>query len=125
MPRITHTPTGAYPTPSPVHHLDLEAAASELLARLPGHGRQSQSLARESGTSLVLMAMEAGDQVAEHSARGVVTIQALHGKGVISAAGAQYPLQRGQVVMLQPEVRHSIAASERSVFLLTVTGGDE
>jgi quercetin dioxygenase-like cupin family protein len=125
MPRTTHTPAGAHPAPAQVHHLDLETAADELTARLAGHGRQSQSLARESGTSLVLMAMEAGDQVAEHSARGVVTIQALRGEGVVSADGRQYPLGKGQVVMFQPGVRHSIAADQRSVFLLTVTGGDE
>jgi hypothetical protein len=61
MPRTTHKPAGKYPEHAELHHLDLEAAADELLGRLPGSRRQSESLAREAGVSLVMMAMEAGD----------------------------------------------------------------
>ena len=123
MARTTHTPTGKYPQHTPVHHIDLEAAADELLARLPGNRRQSESLAREAGVSVVMMAMEAGDAIHEHSAQGVVAVQALRGRIMLTSDGDTVGVAPRQMVLFQPGVRHSVQAEERSVFLLTVTGG--
>jgi quercetin dioxygenase-like cupin family protein len=123
MPRTSHTPTGKFPQHTRAHHIDLEAAADDLLARLPGNRRQSQSLAREAGVSVVMMAMEEGDALAEHSAEGVVTVQALRGRISVVAGEDVADLAPRQMVLFQPGVRHSVRADERSVLLLTVTGG--
>ncbi|MEX0783908.1 MAG: cupin domain-containing protein [Dehalococcoidia bacterium] len=125
MPRTTHTPSGKYPEHTQVHHLDLEAAADDLLARLPGNRRQSESLAREQGVSVIMMAMEEGDALKEHSAAGVVTVQLLRGQVAVGANGEVMDLAPRQMVLFQPGVRHSVEARERSVILLTVTGGEQ
>ena len=124
MPTTTRTPSGKFPERGPVHHLDLEAAADELLEQLPGNRRKSESLAREAGVSLVMMALEEGDALNEHAADGVVTVQLLRGRTTLTAEGETVTLQPRQMALFQPGIRHSVRADERSVILLTVTGGE-
>ncbi len=123
MPTTTQTPTGEFPKSSTAHHLDLEAMADTLVARLPGNRRQTQSLARESGVSLLMMAMESGDVLDKHSAAGVVTVQLLRGGVTMSVSGEVFELSPGQAVLIQPGVEHDVRANQQSVILLTVTGG--
>jgi quercetin dioxygenase-like cupin family protein len=123
MPQTTHQPAGEYPHPSPAHHLDLDEVATQLLSRLPGQGRQTRNIARESGVSLLVMALEQGNSLPEHSADGVVLVQVLRGHTYLEAAGQSLDLRPGQVLMFQPGVRHDIRAVEQSVVLLTITGG--
>lgn len=125
MPKTTHIPTGKYPEPSPTHALDLEGIADRLTAELPGSRRKTESLARESGVSLIMMAMEGGDEIKEHGAEGVVTVQVLRGHAILSTDGQPFDLRPGQLMLFQPAVRHNVRAEEQSVLLLTVTGGAE
>lgn len=115
-------PAGEYPSAAQVHLLDLELEADRLLAELPGHGRRTRTLAREGGVSLVLMAMEGGDMVKEHSADGSVTAHLLRGHATLTAAGEAIDVLEGQVVMFAPGVRHDVRAEAQSVLLLTVSG---
>lgn len=124
MPRTTQSPTGEYPKPARVHKLDLESLAAGLLAKLPGHRRQGETVAREGGVSLVMMAMEAGDALAAHSAPGVVTVQLLSGHAVLVAGHETVDMRTGQLAMFQPGISHDLRAEEQSVVLLMVTGGD-
>ena len=119
----SHIPTGTYPAHAEVHLLDLEQAADELIARLPGNRRQTETLAREGGVSVVLMAMEAGDELDEHSVASSVTIHLLRGHATFKANGENRSLRPGQVMLLQPAVRHALRAEAQSVVLLTITGG--
>jgi len=125
MPKTTRVPTGAYPKPATVHLLDLSLEADRLMAKLPGHRRQTESLAREAGVSVIMMAMEAGDILKEHSADGVVTIHLVRGHADLAADGKTHDLRPGQMVMLQPGVRHDVHAAEQSVVLLTVAEGND
>lgn len=124
MPETTHTPAGNYPASRPVHHIDLDAKANELLGALGGRGRKTESLAREAGISLLLMAMEPGDRLDQHSADGVVTVQLLQGHAVLETDEGRVDLHPQEVVLFQPGIRHDIRAEERSAVLLTVTGGE-
>lgn len=118
----SHVPTGNYPAPAPIHPLDLEATADRLLAKLPGHRRQTESLARESGTSIVMMAMEGGDEIKEHSAGGPVAIHILRGQIQLTAEGQTYDLRPNQLVFMQPDVRHDLHANTQAVVLLSISG---
>ena len=123
MPEVTKMPTGEYPKSAKSHHLNLEAAAAELKAKLPGSRRQTKSLARESGVSVIMMAMEAGDAIEEHSAPGVVTVQLVDGHAILVADGETFDLRPGEMLLFQPGVVHNVRAEEQSVVVLTVTGG--
>jgi len=116
-----HIPSGDYPAHETAHVIDLEAAADRLIARLPGHRRQAETLAREGGASLVLMALEAGDVIQDHSAGGAVGVQLLRGFAVVTADSRSFELRPGQLVFMQPNVRHGVEAREQSVVLLTLS----
>ena len=116
-------PTGTFPAHEPVHFLDLETTADRLIGELPGHRRRTETLARERGVSVVLMAMEAGDAIEEHSAKGPVSVHLLRGHASLQANEHDHELRPGQLLLIQPEVRHDLRALEQSVVLLTVSGG--
>jgi quercetin dioxygenase-like cupin family protein len=125
MPETTQTPTGQYPKSQPAHHLDLEKEADRLLTGLPNHERKTQNLAREGGVSLVLMAIEAGDVIREHSTPGSTVVQVVRGHVTLTADGKAISLRPGEAVLFQPALRHDLRAEEQSVVLLTVTGGEK
>jgi quercetin dioxygenase-like cupin family protein len=118
-----HIPSGNYPAHAASHVLDIETTADRLLAELPGHGRRAETLAREGGVSIVMMAMEAGDAIEEHSAPGPVSVHLLRGQVQVTANGDTAQIGPGQVVFMQPNVRHSVEADTQAVVLLTVSGG--
>ncbi len=118
----SHIPQGNYPSHGPAHLLDLEQTADRLLAQLPGNRRQTETLAREAGSSVVLMALEAGDAIQEHSAGGPVSVHLLRGHATLTAGDNAFDLRPGQLVFMQPNVRHAIQAEEQSVVLLTLSG---
>lgn len=125
MPDTTHIPAGDFPSKAPVHHLDLEAEAHKLLEKLPGHRRQTRNLAREAGVSVLMMAMETGDNLQDHAANGVVTVQLLSGHAVLTSDTQHVDLRKGHLAVFQPGVRHDVTAKEQSVLLLMITGGNE
>ncbi len=104
---------------------DLLQAADRLLAKLPGNARQSESIAREGSVSVVMMAMEAGDALKEHSAPGAVVVQLLRGHAILTAGGKSFDLRPAEMIVMRPGVRHDVRAEEQSVLLLTVTGSEE
>lgn len=123
MPETSHQPSGNYPHPASVHHVDLNTTADRLLAGLAESGRNSENVARESGVSLVLMALAEGDTLDEHAAPGVVTVQVLRGSVRLESGDSAQSLTPGHLVMLQPAVAHRHIAESQAVVLLTVTGG--
>ncbi len=125
MPRTTREPTGDFPKAEQVHHLDLRADAERLISGLAGRRRNSENLARESGVSVVMMAMEAGDTLSAHSAPGVVSIHVLRGRAIISSGDRTFDLTEGEMLLFQPAIVHDLRAVEQTVILLTVTGGDD
>jgi quercetin dioxygenase-like cupin family protein len=121
----THVPQGEYPHQTPVHYIDLETEADRLVSELPGYGRRSRNLAREGGISIVLMAMESGDRLAQHSSDGTVIIQVLRGQVSLTANGHSQSMRDGEAALLQPNIKHDIAAEEQSVVVLTVASSDK
>jgi quercetin dioxygenase-like cupin family protein len=124
MSQPDHKPSGNFPAPATLHHLDLQAIAVRLAEGLARQGRRAETLARESGVSVVLMAMAEGNVVKEHSAPGVVTIQALRGHVSVTSGGQATELGPGHLLLFQPGVRHDVRALEASTLLLTITGAD-
>lgn len=120
MPNTGHQPTGDYPHPAAIHYVDLTAESDALLQQLPGSRRQGKSLAREGGLSVLLMAMEAGDELEEHAAAGPAAIQVLRGSVVVTSEGTELLLRPGEMAMYQPGVRHGVRSDQRAVILLTV-----
>ncbi len=118
------TAAGTYLQHARAQLLDLEAVADRLFQELPGSRRKTETIAREAGVSVVVMAMEAGDEIKQHLAPGAVTVHVLRGHISLNADDADFDLRPAQVVFLQPSTPHSVRAVEQSVIVLTITGGD-
>ena len=69
---------------------------------------------------MVLFAFDEGGSLKDHKAAGVVTIQALEGELTVRTDAQEYKLGPKMMVMLSPNVRHSLEASKTSAVLLTV-----
>jgi len=71
-------------------------------------------------TTIALFDFDAGAALPAHLARGVVSIHVLAGRIEVAVASENHELVAGQILLLQPEVRHDVRAIESSRMLLTV-----
>ncbi|CAN5906751.1 hypothetical protein BH11GEM1_BH11GEM1_28240 [soil metagenome] len=89
----------------------------ELLAR---HGRSARTLVKEGPLRLTVIALAAGGTLPSHHADGPVSVQVLDGAVVFEAAGTDYPLGRGDLLVLASGVEHAARSEGGGVVLLTV-----
>lgn len=104
------------------HVFDLNQLAEQL--RTEAHeateGHRQIAFYHYGSVTKVLFAFDTGGKLDEHSANGVVSIHVLSGALNIVAEGEAHDLKTGQVLMLAPNVRHSVRADESTQMLLTV-----
>jgi quercetin dioxygenase-like cupin family protein len=83
-------------------------------------GHRQKSLFHRAGVTQVLFAFDAGGEMREHSARGLVTILCLQGALEVEAAGEKHTLQAPASIVLDADVPHSVRAPSEAAMLLTV-----
>ncbi|GAA5528235.1 cupin domain-containing protein [Herpetosiphon gulosus] len=83
-------------------------------------GHRQITLFRQAPVTLILFAFDAGGELPDHVAQGIVSIQALDGRLTIHIAGIDHPLDAGQILLLNPAVAHSVRAEIASTMLLTI-----
>ncbi len=96
-----------------LHTLRTEAHAAE-------RGHRQMTIFHRAPVTQVIFAFEAGSEMADHAAHGLVTIHVLEGRLVVQADGRNHELRAGHLLVLKPDVRHSVRALEASAMLLTV-----
>jgi len=128
--RLRESPASRFEGPQ--HFFDLLDLSAHLLneAHVGANGHRQMTLLRHDATTIMLVAFEAGGEMANHQANGLVTIHVLDGAlrveaqtqaGEAGASGLQtHDLQAQQVLVLAPGVIHSVSAHESSRMLLTV-----
>jgi quercetin dioxygenase-like cupin family protein len=67
-----------------------------------------------------MFAFEPGGELADRAAHGLVTMRVLEGRLAIQADERDHELRAGYIVVLNPDVRHSVRAREASAMLLMV-----
>ena len=107
------------------HVFDLPAALRQLRAEAQTaaqHGHRQITIFHRGALTHALFAFQPGGELADHAARGVVTIHAIEGHLTVRAGEDTYELTGGMMVVLAPNVRHSVCAGESSgaAMLLTV-----
>jgi len=109
----------------PVLSLDLAAAVRALEAepQPAASGHRQISLLHRGPLRLLLFAFEAGGSLPAHHAPGQVVIQALTGRLEVTTPHGRVELGPGQVIVLEPELPHSISAVVASQMLLTICLG--
>lgn len=109
----------------PVEQLDLPRLARAL--RAESHpakdGHRQTSLIHRQALRVLLFTFDAGGRLDRHHAPGQVVIQCLHGDLKVEANGTWHRLGQAQVLVLEPEVPHTVEATTESDMLLTVCLG--
>lgn len=107
----------------PQHAFELKQVVAEL--RAESHegqkGHRQMTLLQHGAVTMVVFAFQNGGVMADHAARGLVTIQVIEGDFAIETPDATHRLQENSLLVLQPDVRHSVTAHAEGAFLLTVT----
>lgn len=103
---------------------DLDQLAEEHLrtAQADPHGRSAHTLVGGQGRALrhLLLALRAGEALADHEAPGEATLQVLRGRVTLGAASGSCALRAGQLVVI-PAERHNLRAEEDAVVVLTTS----
>lgn len=69
---------------------------------------------------LVRFIMASGDELAEHTAPGDITVQCLEGKMTFTAQGQTHHLIAGGLLYLTARVPHAVLSTDNATFLLTI-----
>lgn len=110
----------------PQHVFDLLQLSAHLLNEThPGtNGHRQMTIFHHEAATTVLFAFEAGGQLHDHQAKGLITIHILDGALTIEAqsegAWQTHHLRAQQILVLSPGVLHNVTAQEASRMLLTV-----
>ena len=83
-------------------------------------GRSARTLVKEGPLRLTIMALAAGGYLPVHSADGPISIHVLEGEVAFLADDRDYPLRKGDVLVLAGGVEHAARSNDGAVFLLTV-----
>lgn len=107
---------------APEHLLDLSAIAATLRAEAAPtrDGHHQITIYQRPPVTVLLFAFDAGGELADHHAGGVVTIHLIAGAVRVQTPDTTYDLAPAMLVALAPDVRHSVTATEESIMLLTV-----
>jgi quercetin dioxygenase-like cupin family protein len=102
-----------------VHHLTQDERLIDpvLLAR---HGRSARTLIKEGPLRLTIIGVAADGVVPVHRADGPVAVHLLDGEIEFNAAGRDYSLAPGDILIFAPGVQHSARSAKGGTFLLTV-----
>ncbi len=106
----------------PVLRYDLSQEA-DLLAQGAQYARgepNGKTLLKEPDLRVVLLTLQSGGRMMEHSASGPSSILVVRGRCQVKAGGSTYDLTAEQLLTIEPELPHEIAAEEDSVILLTI-----
>jgi quercetin dioxygenase-like cupin family protein len=82
--------------------------------------RNARTLVEDAGFRLVLTVLKTGARMHEHRAAGWVSLQGLDGHLRLQAGEHAAELTAGRVVVLEPDLPHSVEAVEEGAFLLSI-----
>ena len=84
---------------------------------------KTSTLLKTEKVEIIRLVMDAGKVLAEHKARGEITVHCLEGKLAFTALGLAQELTAGQLLYLPAGEPHSVKCLENASFLLTILVG--
>ncbi len=107
---------------APQHGFNLDEVAEKLRQELRAgeSGHRQETLYKRGPLSVSLFLFGRLTRLAQHCAKGVVTIQVLKGHLQVTAEGQTHDIPGGHLLVLAPGVEHDVVALEESQMLLTV-----
>ena len=92
-------------------------------------GRRAETLVKSDQIRVVLVTMRNGATLDAHCAPGPITIHALSGGFDVRVEAESFRVNQGELIAIEPRVRHDVTAVAAGAFLLTIgwphgLGGD-
>ena len=87
-------------------------------------GRSARTLVKDGPMRVTLIGLGSGGRIAEHRARGPITIQPVYGSIVVDVDGLSRSLTTGDLLALGAGVEHAVTSVGGGAFLLTVVATD-
>ncbi|MCC3155339.1 cupin domain-containing protein [Hymenobacter sp. BT770] len=115
-------PEGTRYLDAPMVTMDLLALRKQIKEEPAWHtsDRNSITLLKSEGLRILLLALQPGAQLKEHTAPGPISVQVVEGHVTFHTEQQTAELTEGQMVSLHAGIPHSVTAREESVFLLTI-----
>lgn len=82
--------------------------------------RNSITVFKSDSMRIVLIGLHEGAELKTHTANGIISVQALEGKISFTAEQKTVTLEKGQMIVLQQNIPHSVLAINNAFFLLTL-----
>lgn len=109
------------PTEGPYLSYDLQQHIEELRRESYWQsGRNSKTIAKYGDLRIVLTAIQKNTVIREHHSDGRISVQTITGHIRMHAAGEEFDLPTGHLLVLDRGVQHDVEALEESAFLLTI-----
>jgi quercetin dioxygenase-like cupin family protein len=80
----------------------------------------AETVEKQPDLRVVLVALKAGGRMHEHHADAPITVHCLEGRIQFSVGGQSHEVIPGHVLVMAAGFRHSVLATEKSAFLLTI-----
>jgi quercetin dioxygenase-like cupin family protein len=121
MPDIpTARPDRPYAGPFAHYRLDEHIARLKTEAAWRDGDRNSITLTKRTGLTLVLTVLREGAVLAEHRARNAVSLHVISGRISVRVGDRSFELGAGEVVTMEPRVTHMVEARSEAAILLTL-----
>ncbi len=85
-------------------------------------GHLGKTLLRNQDMRIVLLILDRGARIPDHSADEPLTIHAVDGRAIVGLLGSSFDLSSGQLLAVERGVSHSVVAIEDTALLLTIAG---
>lgn len=110
------------PKAGPFVHSRLDEAVERLKTEPAWHGgdRNSITLTKRSGLTLVLTVLREGAVLREHRAPTAVSLHVITGRLILRVGDRSLELGPGEVVTMEPRLTHAAEARSDTAFLLTL-----
>ncbi len=102
--------------------VDLNAVAARLRQEPQAGegGHRQETVYKDGGLTVALFLFERFTGLLEHQTAGTVSMHVLRGRIKISAEDQVHDLRAGQILVLSPGIKHTVAAEEESQMLVMV-----
>ncbi|QLG12981.1 cupin domain-containing protein (plasmid) [Deinococcus sp. D7000] len=110
------------PQPIALNRYDLQGQLTRLRGDTPlaEHGRDSLTLVRDAGFTLLLVVLRAGKGMPNHTAPGPISVLVLDGRVAFTAQDTRLELGPHELATLPVRVPHEVTALEDSAVLITI-----